>query len=214
MNGRKLQDRLYRGLGQSARRVGQSADAFRPDGAFNPLDKRNRFLKLPVAFISAKGNANRTNGYGEALWHGVLDASYTRPGDYLVLGPTRFFIASQDHILPVLCVRANHIITIVRPNMQTVTATNVYGGYTSGSSVTLMERWPASVLSENRSSIAEAHLPTDQVIPYWTVLLPAVARVTLSPGDLITDDLGRTAAITGSELTDLGWRISAKMATT
>jgi hypothetical protein len=36
----------------------------------------------------------------------------------------------------------------------------------------------------------------------------------LSPGDIITDDLGRTAVINSSELTNLGWRISAKMATT
>jgi hypothetical protein len=57
-------------------------------------------------------------------------------------------------------------------------------------------------------------LPTDQVVPYWNILLPAIARIVLSPGDLITDDLNRTAVIAGSELTDLGWRISAKMATT
>jgi hypothetical protein len=31
---------------------------------------------------------------------------------------------------------------------------------------------------------------------------------------MITDDIGRTAVIAGSELTNLGWRIIAKMATT
>jgi len=77
-----------------------------------------------------------------------------------------------------------------------------------------MEGWPASVLGENRSSAPETDLPTDQVVPYWNILLPAIARIVLSPGDLITDDLNRTAVIAGSELTDLGWRISAKMATT
>lgn len=214
MNGRKLQDRLYLGLGLSARHVGQAADAFRPKGPFNPLDNQNRFLRLPATFMSANGNEGRTNVYGEALWHGIFDASYTRAGDYLVLDTGKFFVASQNPLLPVLCVKTNRIISIVRPNMQTNTAGNAYGGYTSGGSETLMVGWPASVLGENRSSGSVTDLPTDQTIPYWNILLPAIARIILSPGDLVTDDLNRTAAIAGSELTDLGWRVSAKMATT
>jgi hypothetical protein len=214
MDGRKLQDRLYLGLGLSARHVGQTADAFRPKGSSDPLDSQNRFLRLPAIFVSAKGNSGRTNVYGEALWHGIFDASYTRPGDYLVQQTGKFFIASQAPLLPVLCVKANRIISVVRPNMQTNTASNAYGGYTSGSSAMLMEGWPASVLGETRSSASMANLPTDQAIPYWNILLPVIAHIALSPGDLITDDLNQTAVIAGSELTDLGWRISAKLATT
>jgi hypothetical protein len=102
----------------------------------------------------------------------------------------------------------------MRPNMQTTTAANSYGGYSSSSSVMLMSAWPASVLGDNRSSASETDLPTDQTIPYWAILMPAADGVLLSAGDIVTDDLGRTAVIAGSELTDLGWRISAKMATT
>jgi hypothetical protein len=214
MNGQKLQDRLYLGLGLSARHVGQSTDAYRPTGPFNPLDKQNRFLRLPAAFVSAKGNDGRTNVYGEPLWHGVFDASYTRAGDYLILGTENFFIASQEPLLPVLCVKANRVVSIVRPNMQSSMASNAYGGYTSGNSALLLEGWPVSVLGENRSSASAIDLPTDQAVPYWNVLLPTVPGVILSPGDLISDDLSRTAVITGSELTYLGWRLSAKMATT
>jgi hypothetical protein len=214
MNGQKLQDHLYLGLGLSARHIGRPADAFRPRGPYHPLDPQNRFLRLPATFVSAKGNGDRTNAYGDALWHGIFDASYTRPGDYLVVDSGTYFVASQEHLLPVLCVKGNRVISIVRPSMQTGAANNAYGGYTSGSSVALMEGWCASVLGENRSSASETDLPTDQTIPYWNILLPAVARIVLSPGDLITDDLGRMAVIAGSELTDLGWRISAKMATT
>jgi hypothetical protein len=214
MNGRRLQDRLYLGLGLSARHVGQSADAFRPNGPINPLDSQNRFLRLPAAFVSAKGNDTRANAYGDVLWHGIFDASYTRAGDYLVMEAGKFFIASQDPLLPVLCVKTNRVISIFQPNAQTINAGNSYGGYSSGGSTKLMEQWPASVLGENRLTVSAANLPTDQGIPYWSVLLPAIARVILSPGDLITDDLNRTAVISGSELTDLGWRIGAKMATT
>lgn len=214
MNGRKLEDRLHLGLGVSARHIGQPADAFRPNGPLNPLDKRNRFLRLPATFVSTKGNAARTNVYGEALWHGIFDASYTRAGDYLVLATGSYFVASQEPLLPILCVKTTRVISVVRPDVQTSTGANSYGGYTAGSSVVLMEGWPASVLGENRSSASTADLPSDQAVPYWNVLLPAVDRVILSPGDLITDDLGRTAVIAGSEKTNLGWRLSARMATT
>lgn len=214
MNGRKLQDRLYLGLGISARLVGQFADAFRPAGVDNPLSSQNRFLRLPATFISSGGDEGRTNSYGNALWQGIFDASYTRVSDYLVTPAGTFFVASQDHLLPILCVRTNRTICIMHPSMQTNIANNTYGGYTSGRSTTLMNHWPASVLGENKSSHSAADLPTDQLIPYWNVLVPSVLGVVLSTGDIITDDLGRTGMINGSELTNLGWRISAKMATT
>ena len=214
MDGRKLQDRLYLGSGLSARHIGQTTDAFRPTGPAKPLDSQNRFLRLPAVFVSPTGNDRKTNAFGEALWYGIFDASYTRPGDYLVQANGTFFVASQLPLLPVLCVKTTRNISIFRPNMQTSTAANAYGGYTSGHSAILMEGWPASVLGENRSSASVTDLPTDQGIPYWNVLLPAVSKVILAPGDLITDDLNRTAVIAGSELTDLGWRINAKLATT
>jgi hypothetical protein len=125
-----------------------------------------------------------------------------------------FFVASQAPLLPILCVRTNRTISIAQPSMQTNIAGNAYGGYTSGKSVMLMERWPASILGVGRSSHSTADLPSDQAVPYWTVLIPSPEGIVLSPGDIITDDLGRTAVIAGSELTDLGWRLSAKMATT
>jgi hypothetical protein len=214
MNGHRLQDRLYLGLGVSARRIGQPADAFRPAGPFHPLNPENRFLRLPATFISASGKYGHANQFGDVFWYGIFDGSYTQPGDYLVIGSGQFFVASQAPLLPILCVRANRIISIAQPKMQMGIASNAYGGYTLGSSIILIDGWPASVLGENRSSRSITDLPTDQVIPYWSVLMPSPSGIVLSPGDIITDDLGRTAVIVGSELTDLGWRISARMATT
>ena len=92
VNGRKLQDRLYLGLGISARLVGQFADAFRPAGVDNPLSSQNRFLRLPATFISSGGDESRTNSYGNALWQGIFDASYTRVSDYLVTSTGTFFV--------------------------------------------------------------------------------------------------------------------------
>lgn len=214
MLGRKAQDRFYLGLGACARHTGELGDAFRPCGSSDPLDHKNRFLRLPLAFVPARGSGNHTNVYGEALWHGLFDASYTRPGDYLVASAGTYFIASQAPLLPVLCVRTNRTISFSRASIQTNPALNGYGGYTANARLTLMDKWPASVLGEGVSAGSPAGLPTDQAVPIWDVLLPSIADILLSPGDIVTDDLGRTAIIAGSELTDLGWRISAKMATT
>ena len=213
MDGQKLQDRLYLGLGASARHIGRQADAFRPKGPLQPLHKANRFLRLPATFVSAKGNSGRTNLFGDPLWYGIFDASYTRPGDYIVLESGTYFIVSQEPLLPVLCVKANRTISIVQPNVQSGPAGNAYGGFTSGGYATLIDAWPASVLGENRTSASSVDLPTDQAVPYWNILLPGLAYPVVSPGDRITDDLGRSAIVAGTELSDLGWRISAKMAT-
>ena len=201
-------------MGTTARQIGQLADAFRPVGPFRPLDKQHRFLRLPVAFVSAKGTDSRTNVYGDSLWHGIYDASYTRAGDYLVMASAIYFVASQIPLLPVLCVRTNRTISILQPRMQTSTAANQYGGYVSSGSTSLMEHWPAAVLGESKSSANTVGLPTDQVTPYWNIFVPSPEGVVLSPGDIVTDDLDRTAVIVSSELTNLGWRINARMATT
>jgi hypothetical protein len=59
-----------------------------------------------------------------------------------------------------------------------------------------------------------ADLPNDTSVPYWTVLLPVIPDVILLPSDLMTDDLGRSAVVAAAELTDLGWRVTVKQATT
>ncbi len=44
--------------------------------------------------------------------------------------------------------------------------------------------------------------------------MPATPEVILLPSDLMTDDLGRNAVVAAAELTDLGWRMTMKQATT
>ena len=214
MDNNRLQDRIYLGLGKTARYLGSVADAYRTANTSSPLDKRNRFLKLPAWFTPTSNAVTATNTYGQPLWHGVFDASYTRPGDYLVLQSKVYFIAAQEPLLPVLCVLTNRTVSISHPNHQTLTGGNLYGGYTSGASTPLLSGFPACVLNENKLSSPLANLPTDQALASWYVLLPAPVGVLITSGDLMTDDLGRNAVVTGSELTSLGWRISAKMAMT
>jgi hypothetical protein len=209
-----LQDRIHWGLNAAARAIGIQTDAYRPAGVSEPLDPTNRFLRLHAAFTAPDGRFARPNGYGEALWHGVFDAAYTRPGDYLVQAGATWFVAAQQRLLPVLCVRTNRVVSFVRPAAPMNTGVNAYGGVTTATNAPLLTNWPANVLGASGGGRPAGDLPSDSSIPYWTVLLPAFPGVILRPSDLMTDELDRNAVVAAAELTELGWRITAKQATT
>lgn len=214
MDPAKLQDRVYRGLNSAARAVGADTDAYRPSGATDPLASKNRFLRLRAAFTAHDGRFTHPNAYGEALCYGIFDAAYTRPGDYLVQGGLTWFIAAQQRLLPVLCVQTNRIVSFSRPAAPPTTGANRYGGVTTATNRPLATSWPASVLGVSGHGHPSADLPSDASVSFWTVLLPAMADVVLLPADLMTDDLGRNATIATAELTELGWRVTVKQATT
>lgn len=146
--------------------------------------------------------------------HGIFDAAYTRPGDYLVQEGAVWFIASQEPLLPVLCVRCNRVVSFSRPVTSSTTGIAEYGGVASTSMTSLLQSWPASVLGASGSGEPQADLPSDNTVPYWTVLLAAFPGVTLLPADLMSDDLGRNATVAAAELTELGWRLTVKQAIT
>jgi hypothetical protein len=209
-----LQDRIHWGLNTAARAIGIPTDAYRPSGTSEPLDPTNRYLRLRAAFTAPDGRFARPNGYGDALWHGVFDAAYTRPGDYLMRQEAIWFVAAQQRLLPILCVRTNRVVSFRRPATPANTGVNTYGGVTTATNTPLLTNWPASVLGASGGGRPDGNLPSDGSIPYWTVLLPAFPGVILRPSDLMTDDLERNAVVAAAELTELGWRITARQATT
>ena len=209
-----LQDRIYRGLNAAARSVGAETHAYRPSGPVHPLHPENRFLRLHAAFSARDGSFSQPSKYGDALWHGVFDAAYTQPGDYLVQGESVWFIAAQHRLLPVLCVLTNRVVSFSRPAAPMATGVNDYGGMITATNAPLLIDWPASVLGAASRGHPDTDLPADVAVPYWDVLLPALPGVVLLPTDLISDDIGRNAVIAAAELTELGWRITARQATT
>ena len=222
MDGAHLQDLIQRGLGRAAVAAGAWCDAFRPKGPHRPLAVENRYLKLPAAFSAPRGWFVHPEGYGQAAWWGVFDAAYTRPGDYIVRPESRagandggtWFIAAQQPLLPVLCVRAARVVDVLRPGAEAVPGVGGYGGMTKAESTELLTDWPASVLVAGGSALGPLELPADPSPGSWEVLLPAVPGVVLRPGDLVVDDLGRAAVVGAAELSALGWRLLAKQATT
>jgi hypothetical protein len=214
MNSDRLLDRVRWGYNRAARAIGASATAYRPRGIWNPLDSANRYLRLPAAFTPVTGRFARPNEYGAALWVGLYDASYTQPGDYLVLESGTWFIAAQDRFLPSLCVETNRTVSLLRPNTASATGANTYGGVTATTTEVLTGPWPASVLGISDSGRQAADLPTDVPAAYWTVLLPSTWTVIPQPSDLVADDIGRSGVVATAEQSRLGWRLIVKEAST
>ena len=213
MDAIRLQDTISRALGRAAAVAGIWFDAYRPAGITNPLASANRFLRLNALLTPDSGDLKRPVGYGHATWSGIFDTAYTRPGDYLVSPAATWFIAAQQPLLPVLAVKTTRIVSFARPAAPLAAGLNTYGGLTIASAVPLTGPWPASVLAAGNGG-QDAGLPADAPPGSWTILLPAIAGVALRNGDLFTDDLARAGVVSSAELTDLGWRLMVKQATT
>jgi hypothetical protein len=206
----RIQDRIRWGLNVAARNIGATTDAYRPSCVVTPIAPCNRFLRLHAAFSGTDSRFLKPVGYGSAIWHGVFDAAYTQVGDYLVQNGNTWFIAAQQDLLPVLCVKADRVVSFTRSEAPSVTGINAYSGVTADTNVPLLTDWPASILGVGGSGQPTADLPSDQSVPYWTVLLPAYGNVVLLPADRMQDDLGRNATVAAAELTALGWRITVQ----
>ena len=210
MDQARFHDRVRWGMNIAARRIGTPTDLYRPKGPLHPLAGPNRYLRMHAAFIPRQGSAYHTNSYGDPLWYGVFDAAYTKPGDYLCQDGRTLFIATQQSLVEPLCVQTNRCLTITRAIPPGDVGATAYGGLIRGSAFTLLGDWPASVLGVTGGGNPSAGLPTDTSISLWTVLMPAWPSVILQTGDLIADDLGRSAVIVAAELTELGWRLTVK----
>ncbi|MBW4024950.1 MAG: hypothetical protein HIU92_17775 [Proteobacteria bacterium] len=217
MDAERLNDRVARGLGQAAARIGESYETFRPSGAFNPLSRSNLLLRLNVGMHQQDRDWSRTARYGGAEWLAVHDTAYTRRGDYLCGPAGIFFIASQPPLLPTLCVLTNRVLRLARPDGASQAGTNGYGGVDEPQETVLLDAWPASVLLSGAVNRATGALPGEPGPARWTVLLPALGQpdaVGLQPGDLMTDETGARSVISAVERTDLGWRLTATEAVT
>ena len=208
-----LQDRLYWGLNRTANILGRVTDAYRPVGVSEPVSRSNRYLQLRAAFSRADGNFDQAVGYGVALWRGHFDASYTNVGDYLVQGDETWFIASQQSLLPVLCVKTNRVISISR-QLSPSTGTTYDPTTGATSPISVISRWPVSMLGTGTEGKSTAQLPGDTGIPSCIVLLPSVHEQILQPADIVVDEYGMRGVIVASELSGLGWRLNIRQVTT
>lgn len=202
----RIADRLSRGLGRAALRLGRPHDLHRPTGPHAPTDPATRILRLYAAFAPESGDVAAP---GKPLRLGTFDTAYTRPGDIL-LGPAgTLFLIGQDLLAPPLLVLANRTVSLRRPARNVGVGANPYGGQLRAEALPLLTDWPASILAAGHSG--QGSLPADTRTAAWTVLLPPLPPgcPTLRAADLVTDDENRTLTLSSAEQSAHGWRLQA-----
>jgi hypothetical protein len=208
MDGPTLQNLISKGRGVAARRLGTPFVVLRPRGICNPLATSNRVVKLNAVFNAEDESFRRVTGYGDAVWWGVFDSLYTKPGDYLSGCDTGgntvvYFIAAQRQLLPAQCVKTNRVVNVSRPPAP---ASSGYGGMVLEAAMTVIKGWPSGVLAQ--SARVSGALP-EQRFGIWTALLPSMPATILA-GDVVTDEIGRTFLVASAEQSELGWRLTIK----
>ena len=216
MDGVTLRDRIWRAAGQAAAKTGTPCDLYRPCDTDDPLAPANRILRLPATFLPLGGRTRRPVLQSDPLWEGLFDAAYTQPGDIIrrCEDGAIFFIAAQQPLLPVLCVRALRIVSINRPASPRSAGLNLYGGVVAATETTLAAGWPASILSGGNDGTGLANIQAEVTPGAWQVLLPPSLKLALRTSDILSDDQGRMGIIAAIETTDLGTRLTARQAST
>ncbi|HEX8894464.1 MAG TPA: hypothetical protein VF783_14130 [Terriglobales bacterium] len=213
MDSATLQNRIWKGYGKAALRIGPAFNQFRPNSATNP------FGSGPIATLNASFNAEdmtygKPSKYGKPMWYCLVDGTQTQVGDYLSNTDKTYYIAAMQQTLPILAVECNRTINVVQAAQQPTVGAVGYGGDTAAGEILLMKQWPASILQGTKGEKGDVNLPGDVRNPWWIVLLPAYPGVTIRSAHIITDDLSRRYVISSAELTDLGWRCTAMQAQT
>jgi hypothetical protein len=212
MDAATIQDRIYRGYGKAAQRIGFAHDVFRATTANDPTDPARKIATIKAAFDAATYSFTRPNKYGTALWNGLFDGRTTQVGDYLTGPGGTYFVAAQQHLEPILAVECNRTIAVHRPQQQTGVGALPYGGNDATTETALASGWPASVLQGTKGEVSGARLPGDVRSPWWLILVPAIPGVTVNYADIIVDEFSRRFVVSSAELTDLGWRLTASQA--
>ena len=202
MDGRKLQDRISKGWGVAARRIGSPIVVYRPTSLLNPISPRSRVIKLNAVLSPGGTTPSTAAAYSDMLWRGVFDSSYTRAGDYLKCAEQTFFIVSQDALQPVLCMPADTVVAVTRAR-DTPTA---YSGYNSDDAEVVLSGWPARLIP-GRGQVTGS-LPEHR-FNSWIGYLPTLP-VLLQVADVVIDDLDRRFVVASAQLSRLGWQLSMR----
>lgn len=213
MDASQLVVRVNHGNGKAAQRLGSIVSHYRATSPFTPLETTPLQL-LPASFVTDYSYM-RAARFGQAARTGIFDATLVRVGDFLV-SPSEgtFYVAAMPSLQPILCVKAERLITLRRTTSEGPgIGMQEYGGTTTAREEAIMTDWPASILMSRSGEHGPLRLPAETHNAWYSILMPAFRGVCIQAGDFIGDDTGWRYVITGTELTDMGWRLIAMKVT-
>ncbi len=206
--------KIWTGYGKAGLHVGFPTDVYRAASVNTPIAVGNLVTTIPGGFALGT-NFGQPNRYGNATWRALINGNQVDYFDYLVStgpnGAQTFYVAEKWTDLPIVCVLCNMTVNVKRPDQNTGTGLQGYGGNTLATEAPVMTAWPASVLQGNKGRV-EVKLPGDTYDPFWEVLLPYFNGVEIKSRDILEEDVSSGTppsrfVVSGAELTELGWRL-------
>ncbi|MCX2905206.1 hypothetical protein ORG41_04360 [[Curtobacterium] plantarum] len=208
MDAHQLAAKVNLGNGKAAKRLGSTARHYRAVSPFSPLDAQP-LRELSASFTTDYGYM-RAARFGQAIRLGIFDAAGFETGDILVSTEGTFYVAAMPLLQPILCVRAERLVS-VRRTAQAGSDSGLqnYGGTTDACETLIMASWPASILLSRGGEHSPLKLPGETRSAWHNILMPAFRGLSLHAGDFVTDEAGQRYVVSGTELTDMGWRLTA-----
>jgi hypothetical protein len=207
---------VSKGFVHVAANLGAACQQYRPSGTGNPLATQFGTVMVAIDTTAALTFKSPRQRAKPESWYAACDLTLIRAGDYLVT-PTSdtYFVGAVDAFAPARLINCNAVVSIWRPGAMTP-GPGFYGGdvATAGENL-LATTWPCAMVQGTKGERGEVGLPGDTRLPWFSVLLPTIPGVQLRHGDVLVDTQVIPARYTVSsiELTPLGWRLSAALAT-
>lgn len=210
MDAARIAAKVRYGYGKAAVKLGTTALLFRPSGSGDPVAPGSQYATgLAAVDNDPLFGFSRSNRFGNPVVYALMDATGVLIGDYMQLDGITYFITATDGFTACSMVQCNRIVTVLRHATGTAGAGHYEGERTPLTA--LATNWPASMLLGARQIKGDAGLPLDTTMKGASVLLPSTVPGILRTSDLLTDDAGRRFTVSGSELSPLGWRLTAEI---
>lgn len=221
-----IQAQIYQGYGRAAAALGVPHTQCRPTDPQLGLQPWNALTQSLMAIFDTdpKFSFRAPSTYAKPLWFGLFDATTVMVGDYLissVLNPVNpwdpdgeaikaptYFVASLEALHPPLCVACNAVVSIFRPSAGEPRR-EFYAGNETSEGLRMLAGFPVSILQGTKGEKGTDSLPGDARAPWVSILMPRPTSIVLAEYDLLIDDKNRRYTLSGVELTDLGYRLTA-----
>ncbi len=207
-----IQQKIYKGYGKAASKLGLTYQQYRPTTAITPINDDDLIGDIQAS-MTTNFNYMQFNKYGQACWIGLVDGRLTQVGDYLVgtslTDDDSFFVGSMDSLMPIMMVSCNRTITIVRPYINSAIDADAseYQGFNPDTDVVLAQTVPVSILEGRKGPHNPVGLSSDTFMSMYKLLMPNLG-LDLQTTDKITDDRGTQYVISSVERTAYGYRLS------
>lgn len=119
MNGTRIQQLIWAGLGKAAARVGFPCAVYRSTTLLSPISSGNLLLSNFYVSFTTGYDYSKYQDPKKQYWTAVLDGRQVAIGDWIIAPEATFFIADIQETLPIPAVRCNRIISISRPAWST-----------------------------------------------------------------------------------------------